>query len=147
MAYDPEIDRSKSMFQPDLTIHPYFRSLNEDYKRSGYDRGHLAAAGNHRRNQKAMDETFFLTNISPQVGKGFNRDKWNDLEKHVRKLARNSLNVYVLTGPLYLPKMEPDGKSYVKYRVCCSFPINNQYILRSLVKTMLRFRLISSKLL
>jgi len=55
--------------------------------------------------------------MAPQVGKGFNRDKWNDLEKHVRKLARKSKNLYVCTGPLYLPKQHSDGKMYVTYQV------------------------------
>ncbi|KAI6198221.1 Endonuclease [Aphelenchoides fujianensis] len=117
LAYDENIERSKSVFKPDESIHPYFRSLNEDYRGSGFDRGHLAPAGNHRRSQLAMDQTFYLTNMSPQVGKGFNRDKWNDLERYVRKMARSSKNTYVATGPLYLPRVEPDGKSYVRYQV------------------------------
>nr|AVA09693.1 putative effector protein [Heterodera avenae] len=118
MAYNAEVDRSKSVFKEDETIHPYFRSKNEDYRRSGYDRGHLAAAANHRTTQLAMDQTFLLTNMSPQVGKGFNRDKWNDLERHVREVARKgSINTYVCTGPLYLPKMEADGALYIKYKV------------------------------
>ncbi|KAI1730600.1 DNA/RNA non-specific endonuclease domain-containing protein [Ditylenchus destructor] len=60
MTYDASVDRSKSEFKPDNSIHPYFRSQNSDYFRSGYDRGHLAAAGNHRRTQKSIDETFYL---------------------------------------------------------------------------------------
>ncbi|VDO67635.1 unnamed protein product [Onchocerca flexuosa] len=43
-----------------------------------------SAAGNHRKSQNAVDQTFLLSNMAPQVGKGFNRDKWNELEKHVR---------------------------------------------------------------
>ncbi|KAI6206242.1 Endonuclease [Aphelenchoides besseyi] len=117
LVYDANIERSKSVFKPDESIHPFFRSLNEDYRGSGFDRGHLAAAGNHRRSQLAMDQTFYLTNMSPQVGKGFNRDKWNDLERYVRKMAKTSKNVYIVTGPLYLPRVEADGKSYVKYQV------------------------------
>uniref|UniRef100_A0A914D6Y9 Endonuclease n=1 Tax=Acrobeloides nanus TaxID=290746 RepID=A0A914D6Y9_9BILA len=116
MVYDPSVDRSKCEFRADESIHPYFRSLNEDYKRSGYDRGHLSPAGNHRMTQRAMDQTFFLSNMSPQVGKGFNRDKWNDLEKHARRYARRNPNVYICTGPLYLPHAESDGL-YVKYKV------------------------------
>ncbi|PAV83462.1 hypothetical protein WR25_12339 [Diploscapter pachys] len=85
MVYVPDIDRSKCDFRPDESIHAYFRSQNEDYRGSGYDRGHLAAAGNHRRSQNSINQTFFLTNMSPQVGKGFNRDKWNDVEKYARK--------------------------------------------------------------
>nr|CAD2168963.1 unnamed protein product [Meloidogyne enterolobii] len=117
IAFNPDVDRSKCIFKPDTSIHPYFQSQNEDYKRSGYDRGHLAAAANHRSTQLTMEQTFFLTNMTPQVGKGFNRDKWNDLEKHVRNIARDSLNVYVCSGPLYLPYQEEDGHFYIKYKV------------------------------
>lgn len=55
--------------------------------------------------------------MAPQVGAGFNRDSWNRLEKHVRKLTQKYKNVYVCTGTLYLPKKEADGKSYVRYQV------------------------------
>lgn len=80
------------------------RSENSDYKHSGFDRGHLAAAGNHKTNQKHIEQTFFLSNMAPQVGKGFNRDSWNNLEKHVRKLTKIYKDVYCCTGPLYLPQ-------------------------------------------
>lgn len=93
------------------------RSLNSDYKGSGFDRGHLAAAGNHKAHQLHCEQTFYLTNMAPQVGSGFNRDSWNDLEKYVRKLTKQYANVYVCTGPLYLPRKEADGKTYVKYQV------------------------------
>ncbi|CAK1543563.1 unnamed protein product [Leptosia nina] len=111
------VDRSKCDFKPDESIHPFFRSQNADYKGSGFDRGHMAAAGNHRLAQQHVDQTFYLTNMAPQVGQGFNRDSWNRLEKHVRKLTKVYNNVYCCTGPLYLPRKEADGKSYVKYQV------------------------------
>ncbi|XGW06826.1 hypothetical protein V3C99_016836 [Haemonchus contortus] len=117
LIYDPSVDRSKCEFRPDPSIHEYFRSDNTDYRGSGYDRGHLAAAGNHRKTQKSVDQTFLLTNMSPQVGRGFNRDKWNDLERYARKVAKKSLNTYILTGPLYLPHKAEDGNNYVKYKV------------------------------
>lgn len=60
-------NREKSNFFEDDKIHEKFRSYLKDYKGSGYDRGHLAAAGNHRHDQRAMDQTFVLSNISPQV--------------------------------------------------------------------------------
>ncbi|XP_065226898.1 endonuclease G, mitochondrial-like [Planococcus citri] len=112
-----DITRTNCKFTEDRSVHEFFRSTNQDYKGSGFDRGHLAAAGNHRISQQHVDETFFLTNIAPQVGPGFNRDTWNDLEKYVRKLARIHKNVFVCTGPLFLPKKENDGKVYVKYQV------------------------------
>ncbi|XP_041972021.1 endonuclease G, mitochondrial [Aricia agestis] len=112
-----EIDRSKCDFAADESIHPFFRSQNSDYKGSGFDRGHMAAAGNHRLAQKDVAQTFYLTNIAPQVGEGFNRHAWNRLEKHVRKLTKVYDHVFCCTGPLYLPRKESDGKSYVKYQV------------------------------
>ena len=67
--------------------------------------------------QRFMDETFLLSNMAPQVGKGFNRDKWEHPERYVRKLTKLYRNVYCCTGPLYLPHREDDGKMYVKYQV------------------------------
>ncbi|CEF63766.1 Endonuclease G, mitochondrial [Strongyloides ratti] len=63
MQYSPTVDRNLCKFRPDTSIHPYFQSQNDDYLKSGYDRGHLAAAGNHRKSQLSVDQTFFLTNI------------------------------------------------------------------------------------
>lgn len=117
VARNEEVDRAKCDFRPDESIHPFFRAQNTDYRRSGYDRGHMAAAGNHRLHQKHCDDTFLLSNMAPQVGQGFNRDAWNNLENYVRKLTRSYSNVYVCTGPLYLPHKEDDGKMYVKYEV------------------------------
>ncbi|XP_073992260.1 endonuclease G, mitochondrial [Rhodnius prolixus] len=117
------VDRSKCDFREDKSIHPYFRSTNEDYLGSGYDRGHLAAAGNHKLHQRHCDQTFYLSNISPQVGVGFNRHSWNRLEKYVRKLTKSYPNVYVCTGPLFLPRKEADGKKYIKYEVIGSHDV------------------------
>ena len=64
---DSGADRNDSKFNEDKNIHQYFRSGNADYKNSGFDRGHMAAAANHRHSQSAMNQTFTLTNISPQV--------------------------------------------------------------------------------
>jgi DNA/RNA endonuclease G (NUC1) len=46
--------------------------LMKDF-RSGYDRGHMVPAADAKISQGAMDETFFLSNVAPQVGDGFNR--------------------------------------------------------------------------
>lgn len=111
------VDRGNMKFKEDESFHSYHRATNKDYAGSGYDRGHLAAAANHRQSEKAMNQTFILSNVSPQVGEGFNRGAWNNLEKYVRGIARNVPNTYVCSGPLYLPRKESDGKLYVKYEV------------------------------
>ena len=44
-----------------------YRASNTDYLGSGWSRGHMAAAANHAHDQQEMDETFYLSNIVPQV--------------------------------------------------------------------------------
>lgn len=57
----------------DESIPAMFRAKLQDYFRSGYDRGHMVPAADAKLSQGAMDETFLLSNIAPQVGVGFNR--------------------------------------------------------------------------
>ena len=96
--------RKRSNFVEDATLDERFRAKLADFRGSGYDRGHLAAAAGHKNSQRAMDETFELCNISPQVGDGFNRDYWARLERFTRDVAlRTKLDVLVATGPLFLP--------------------------------------------
>lgn len=61
-------DRAACDFQEDDSVHEYHRATNADYRGSGFDRGHLAAAANHKWSQKAMRDTFYLSNVAPQVG-------------------------------------------------------------------------------
>nr|CAH7768597.1 unnamed protein product [Callosobruchus chinensis] len=82
-----DVDRSKCDFKPDESIHPFFRSLNSDYKGSGYDRGHLAAAGNHKYCQKHIEQTFYLSNMAPQVG--MEKRSWT--YKELENLTQNEI--------------------------------------------------------
>lgn len=117
-----DVDRKKSVFKEDEAIPLKFRNRLRDYFRSGYDRGHQAAAANAKFSQMAMDETFYLTNMSPQVGEGFNRDYWAHFEDFTRRLTQTYDDVRILTGPLYLPKKCEDGKFRVTYEVIGSPP-------------------------
>lgn len=110
-------DRKNSVFKEDEAIPDVFRGRLRDYFRSGYDRGHQAPAANAKFSQKAMDDTFYLTNMCPQVGDGFNRDYWAHLEYFCRQLTSHYKSVRIVTGPLYLPKRDPDGKCRVTYEV------------------------------
>lgn len=109
--------RGNSVFREDNSIPALFRAKLTDYFRSGYDRGHMAPAADAKYSQEAMDETFFLSNMCPQVGEGFNRDYWSHFETFVRKLTDSYDSVRVVTGPLYLPKKCPDGKFRVTYEM------------------------------
>ena len=67
-----------------------------DYKGSGYDRGHLAPAGDMKRDKTSMSQSFLLSNISPQ-NPSFNRGIWKKLESLVRAWAGNNA-LYVTTA-------------------------------------------------
>jgi endonuclease G, mitochondrial len=88
-------------FKPDPDIEAGDRAELVDYKNSGYDRGHMAPAGDMRWKQEAMDESFFLSNMSPQIGPGMNRGIWKNLEEKVRQWAVVRGDLYVYTGPIY----------------------------------------------
>lgn len=77
-----------------------------DYKGSGYDRGHLAPAGDMKISSKTMHESFSLANMSPQVN-SFNSGIWNRLEEVVRGFARKEKSVFVVTGPIFIDDEEP----------------------------------------
>ncbi|RMZ88030.1 hypothetical protein DV736_g4743, partial [Chaetothyriales sp. CBS 134916] len=115
--------RRHSFFYEDSAIPPLFRAKLADYVRSGYDRGHQTPAADAKWSQKAMDSTFSLTNMCPQVGEGFNRDYWAHFEEFCRGLCKKYPSVRIVTGPLYLPKKdESDGKWRVSYEVIGSPP-------------------------
>ncbi len=80
------------------------------YDGYGYDRGHLAPSADFRWSAKALSESYFYSNMSPQAPE-FNRGKWAELEGFVRGyLYRNTeTQLYVVTGPILkegLPKVE-----------------------------------------
>jgi endonuclease G len=68
-----------------------------NYKRSGYDRGHLCPSGDRRFSFDAYHETFLTSNISPQ-DHDFNSGIWNRLEQKVRRWSKAFNGVYVVTG-------------------------------------------------
>ena len=80
----------------------------KNYKKSGYDRGHLCPAGDRRFSKEAHDETFLTSNISPQEHK-FNAGIWNTLEQKIRYWARKYDGVFVITGGVLKGHMKTIG--------------------------------------
>lgn len=98
-------------FRADPLVSTVSASL-EDYKGSGYDRGHLCPAGDMKLNKTAMSETFYLSNMSPQVA-GFNRGIWSTLEDQVRDWALKYSKLYVVTGPIFKDNLGEIGTDKV----------------------------------
>lgn len=80
------------------------------YDGFGFDRGHLAPSADFKWSKKALSESYFYSNMSPQLG-DFNRLKWADLEAMFREYVTNhtETQLYIVTGPILydtLPKIE-----------------------------------------
>ena len=105
-----------------------------DYSHSGYDRGHMAPAGDMKWNKQAMQESFYMSNICPQ-DHNLNTEDWNDLEMKAREWARRYGKVYIVCGPIYNGKRnEYIGEHRVKvpdafFKVILINNDNKQYAL------------------
>jgi endonuclease G, mitochondrial len=85
-------------FRPDPEVDTE-SATPRDYNSSGYDKGHLCPAADMAFHEAAIDETFFMSNMSPQV-RGFNAGVWRELEELTRDWARRFKRLYVITGPI-----------------------------------------------
>ncbi|KAF3480418.1 uncharacterized protein GIQ15_05765 [Arthroderma uncinatum] len=109
-------DPSAAQYHEDTTIPELFRALLKDYARSGYDHGNMMPVSDGRWDQEATNEIFTLSNMCPQVGKGFNRGYWAEFEKFCRGLTKVYSSVRIVTGPLYMPIQE-GSKWVMKYEI------------------------------
>lgn len=91
----PRYDR----FKPDPMVPQNVTATTNDYKHSGYDRGHMAPAADMKWDEQAMKESFYLSNICPQ-NPNLNGGVWKDLEEQVRDLASQKGRIFVVCGPI-----------------------------------------------
>lgn len=93
----PQVDR-KNRFKEDDQISTGSATLN-DYKGSGFHRGHLAPCADFTYSDLTMLESFFMSNMSPQHP-SFNMGKWRVLEDRVRDYASIYDSLLIITGPV-----------------------------------------------
>jgi endonuclease G len=92
---------------------PFPKAMDTDYRRSGYDRGHLCPSGDNKWDGQAQEESFLFTNICPQVH-GLNAGDWNEIEMQTRKWAEEFGDIYIVSGPiLYKGKHKTIGSDKV----------------------------------
>ena len=110
-------EKRTNKFFPDARLRSAELAMLEDYKGSGFDRGHLAPVGDMPTAQ-AMAQSFSLANIVPQSPEN-NRGVWaKSVEASTRKYAsRASGDVYVITEPVYEPSIE-QSQSIGSGKVC-----------------------------
>lgn len=120
--------KRKDNFRQDPLIVTESATLS-DYKKSGYDRGHLAPAKTMSFSKQTMSESFFMSNMSPQKP-SFNRGVWKRLEEKVRQWIQVSDSLYVVTGPVLKDSLGCIGKNNVTipnayYKVVIRFKNKN----------------------
>lgn len=93
------VNRPNNAFREDLEV-PYPRATLQDYKGSGWTRGHLCPAGDNKWDDEAMYETFLLSNICPQ-NSNLNSGLWNQIEMTCREWAKRYGEIYIVCGPLF----------------------------------------------
>ncbi|MBS1370708.1 MAG: DNA/RNA non-specific endonuclease [Lentisphaeria bacterium] len=99
----------------DFRVDPYISTGSarlEDYSKSGCDRGHLAPAADMAWSEKAMSESFYFSNMSPQ-NPDFNRGIWRKLEEKVRDWAVDKGELQVVTGPIFMSRNKLIGRNSV----------------------------------
>ncbi|MEM0554796.1 MULTISPECIES: DNA/RNA non-specific endonuclease [Aeromonas] len=99
----------KDAFAEDKEIPVAYRATLSDYKGSGYDRGHQAPAADMKSTKTTMQQSFLLSNMTPQFGK-LNQKAWNVLEGQVNKWAVSRKDVQVITGPIFTGSEESIGQ-------------------------------------
>jgi endonuclease G len=93
----PRVPRQE-WFNPDYNVTTR-SAFYRDYTGSGFTRGHLAPAADMGFDTLAMRESFYMSNISPQL-RQFNNGIWRELEEQVRDWAREHGRLYIITGPV-----------------------------------------------
>lgn len=86
-------------FKYDASI-PGGTATHADYKKSGYDKGHLAPAADMAWSQESMNDCFYYSNIAPQYPE-CNRGIWKQIEEQVRRMALKSDSLVIFTGPVF----------------------------------------------
>ncbi|MFT3795099.1 DNA/RNA non-specific endonuclease [Flavobacterium sp.] len=95
-----DFDQKTNFKRPFFVQDPKVKTGSADwrnYKKSGFDKGHLCPAGDRKYSKKAFEETFYTSNISPQRH-GFNDGIWNRLEQKTRYWAQKNGKLIVITG-------------------------------------------------
>lgn len=96
---DGEISRSNNFwYDADIDGCPDI----PDYKRSGYDRGHLYPAADAKWDPQSMADCFSFANMTPQCH-SLNSGAWKTLEDKERIWAKRDNRLIIIAGPVYTP--------------------------------------------
>jgi endonuclease G, mitochondrial len=109
--FDGSVSRADH-FQPDPELSKNQSAAVNDYRSSGYARGHMAPAADFSSNETTMAESFYLSNMVPQ-DQAMNSGIWSALESATRSCAKQLGSIYVMTGPIFEGRTKTIGQDGV----------------------------------
>jgi endonuclease G len=125
-------------FVPDPDVNPQATATGDDYRNSGFDRGHIAPAADMKWSHKAMRESFYFSNICPQ-NRRLNTGIWNTLERQSRTWAAENGAVYIASGPVIRENLRRLGKNRVAipeqfFKAICTLSDNKYHAIAFLLE-------------
>ena len=95
---DGSVGRSNAFYEDEEV--PLPRATSEDYRGSGWSRGHMCPAGDNKWDLEAMRQSFSLINVCPQDA-SLNSGLWNSMEIECRNWAKRFQDIYIICGPVF----------------------------------------------
>ena len=125
-AYDPDVPETK---QTNCIGGAYGVYLDtENYTGNYYSRGHQIANADRNGEDGMCDQTYYMTNLTPQLQNGFNGGIWSNLENAVQALTSSCDTVYVITGAAFRKKGGSEVvNTIVNSRDSKTLPVPNYY--------------------
>ena len=121
-------DIERGTFRPDPDLPSDSQIRPNDYKGSGFDRGHMCPSGDRTNTREANNATFYLSNIVPQTA-DLNQHAWADFEGYVRAVVRQGFEAYQITGAAGNAGTIADGEVTVPqvcWKVVVFLPLGNR---------------------
>jgi endonuclease G len=138
VCVDDSLAKRKNYLKEDKGIETG-SALLDDYKKTGFDRGHLKPSASERCDQNQMDETFLMSNMSPQYP-SLNRGIWKRLESNVRDSVLASDSVVVITGPILTSGLDKIGDVSIPeyfFKIIRVYKNGNEYLYSYLIPNLL----------
>ena len=125
-AYDPNVETAK---QTNCTGGAYGVSVaSANYTSQYYARGHQIPNADRNKVAAMQEQTYYMTNITPQLQYGFNGGIWSSLEEGIRNLTSSCDTLYVVTGAAFKTVGGSETVNYItNKRDSKSLPVPNYY--------------------
>lgn len=129
--------RARNVGRKDYSIRPQYprdpqltdRYIEDDASFNGYQHGHLCASADRLYSRLANDQTFYMTNMSPQKG-DFNGGYWTRFEEFVQRCGRSA----AFADTLYVVKGGTIAEGQYSHRVARSRMVVPKYYFIALLK-------------